>query len=428
MVSSGISNHMAVSRPADVMAMGNVKNPAGDFGAIMARSGNTGLSDFRNPVAGSGMNTERTLNRLAVAVTGNGGDSRVQQPSETTKTSDSVKTSSVKKDADTVKKVESKVNDAVRKITDKIKEELNVTDEEIQNALEALGINIMDLMDEGNLADFIVELTGMESSVELLVSADLQGAMEEISAFLEDVLADLAKEFGVSTEEMEQMISDAMKDSVLDEGAADNTDNVDALQHPEKHKDPAEDMNAQKNAVEEENEVANQDLRKNTEPEETDKGVNENAPNGKVMKVESSSGADHKSMDMTGNQNNDFAGTMMNQLVEAVTEALEVNEVSAPVNPVEIINQIVEAARVTLNQETTTMEMMLNPENLGKVNLNISVKEGVVTASLVAQNEAVKQAIENQIVILKENLNQQGLKVEAVEVTVESHAFEDGAT
>lgn len=72
------------------------------------------------------------------------------------------------------------------------------------------------------------------------------------------------------------------------------------------------------------------------------------------------------------------------------------------------------------------MEMMLNPENLGKVNLNVSVKEGVVTATLTAQDELVKSAIENQLLTLKESLNNQGLKVEAVEVTVESHAFEAG--
>lgn len=69
------------------------------------------------------------------------------------------------------------------------------------------------------------------------------------------------------------------------------------------------------------------------------------------------------------------------------------------------------------------MEIALNPENLGKVNLLVSVREGVVTAKLVAENEQVKKALEGQLNVLKENMSNQGLKVEAVEVTVQNNAF-----
>ena len=44
------------------------------------------------------------------------------------------------------------------------------------------------------------------------------------------------------------------------------------------------------------------------------------------------------------------------------------------------------------------MEIQLNPENLGKINLTVVAKDGMITAQLTAQNEAVKNAIENQIV------------------------------
>ena len=48
----------------------------------------------------------------------------------------------------------------------------------------------------------------------------------------------------------------------------------------------------------------------------------------------------------------------------------------------------------------------------------------MVTAQLAVENEAVKQALESQMVIVRENMNNQGLKVEAVEVTIASHEFE----
>lgn len=70
------------------------------------------------------------------------------------------------------------------------------------------------------------------------------------------------------------------------------------------------------------------------------------------------------------------------------------------------------------------MEMQLNPENLGKIYIHVSEKAGAITAQISASNESVKEALQAQIVTLKENLSQQGVKVEAVEVTVESHEFE----
>lgn len=88
-----------------------------------------------------------------------------------------------------------------------------------------------------------------------------------------------------------------------------------------------------------------------------------------------------------------------------------------------IVRQIVEQVKVQVKPDTVSMELQLNPENLGKVNLHVSSKEGAVTAQLFVQNETVKQAIEGQIMVLREAMQQQGIKVEAVEVTVQTGDF-----
>ena len=90
----------------------------------------------------------------------------------------------------------------------------------------------------------------------------------------------------------------------------------------------------------------------------------------------------------------------------------------------ELIDQIVDNIRLNVSQDTTSIEMQLNPENLGRVYVHLSAKEGTVNAQLTATNEVVKEALEAQIVTLKENLNQAGVKVDAVEITVSSHGFE----
>ena len=66
----------------------------------------------------------------------------------------------------------------------------------------------------------------------------------------------------------------------------------------------------------------------------------------------------------------------------------------------------------------------MNPENLGKVYVNISSEEGVVNAQFHATNEVVKEALEAQVATLRESLNQAGVKVDAIEVTIASHEFE----
>ena len=68
--------------------------------------------------------------------------------------------------------------------------------------------------------------------------------------------------------------------------------------------------------------------------------------------------------------------------------------------------------------------MTLNPQSLGNVAVNLISKNGALTAEFTTQTEAAKAALESQIVVLKENLEQQGVKVDAVDVTVSSHAFE----
>lgn len=105
-------------------------------------------------------------------------------------------------------------------------------------------------------------------------------------------------------------------------------------------------------------------------------------------------------------------------------------EIPVPQAPVpqaamqEVIDQIVEYAKVSLSEDVKSIEMQLNPENLGKVYLHVSEKQGSVTAQLTAQNENVKEALVQQAVAIKEALNQQGVKVDAVEVSAGTHEFE----
>lgn len=79
--------------------------------------------------------------------------------------------------------------------------------------------------------------------------------------------------------------------------------------------------------------------------------------------------------------------------------------------------QIVEQARMIRTAENTEMVINLKPEHLGQLTLRVSVSQnGAVNASFYSDNAQVRAAIENSIVQLKQELNEQGLKVENVQV------------
>ncbi|MDE7225209.1 MAG: flagellar hook-length control protein FliK, partial [Acetatifactor sp.] len=91
----------------------------------------------------------------------------------------------------------------------------------------------------------------------------------------------------------------------------------------------------------------------------------------------------------------------------------------------QIMNQVLDYMKVSMRPEDTVLDMHLHPESLGSLHIQISAREGVMTAHFTASSEAVKNVLETQMAVLKENFLQQDIKVEAIEVTVESHQFED---
>ena len=89
-----------------------------------------------------------------------------------------------------------------------------------------------------------------------------------------------------------------------------------------------------------------------------------------------------------------------------------------------IMDQIMNYMKIQLSPDTTSLEMQLHPASLGTLQVQIASKGGIVTANFITQNEAVKAALESQMVQLRESFEEQGVKVEAIEVTVQSHEFE----
>lgn len=90
----------------------------------------------------------------------------------------------------------------------------------------------------------------------------------------------------------------------------------------------------------------------------------------------------------------------------------------------QVVNQILDYMKLSMKPENTVLNMQLHPESLGTLHIQITAREGIMTAHFTASSEAVKNVLENQMAVLKEHFEQQDIKVDAIEVTVESHQFE----
>ncbi len=90
----------------------------------------------------------------------------------------------------------------------------------------------------------------------------------------------------------------------------------------------------------------------------------------------------------------------------------------------EIMNQILDYMKIQLNADADYLEMQLQPESLGTLQIRITAKEGIMTAQFTTASESVRAALESQMVQLQQQLENQNIKVEAIEVMVQSHAFE----
>ena len=89
----------------------------------------------------------------------------------------------------------------------------------------------------------------------------------------------------------------------------------------------------------------------------------------------------------------------------------------------DIMNQIMDHMKINLKADVQELQMQLHPASLGTVNVQIASKDGAVTAHFTTQNETVRAVIETQLIQLKQQFEEQGIKVDAVEVTVANHQY-----
>lgn len=373
---------------------------SGDFKSVMAASlangatnGNIGKTNIKDNL----INVQNTNTNKTSAKNNTSEDK--SSVTGSVKNADTSSISDVNSKADN-KDVTDTVKEVCEDIKDAIKEEFDVSDEDIKVAMELLGLTALDLLSTAKVAELIEQLTGTDA-LTLITNEDMMQSFNNIINVVDEANADIAGMLGVKTEEV---------------GIVLEQNNIVPVVNSE--------------------DTAKQDNVKEADTKNADDNINQTVDNqeslsevlAKKITTESDSKAKNN-MSESNEANNkvtyaDVADNMISNITDTFADII--TEGISTVKEADIVNQVIDSVKLMASRELTSMEVMLNPEHLGSVHITVTARNGIVSAQIAAQNEQVKTALENQMVTLREQFESQGLKVDAVEITVMAHSFEAG--
>ena len=401
--------------------------------------------DFMSMLGNFAVNNSQQNNPVTFQVSDNTSNKTVEYEKLSTKDDRIPKVTGKTDDAD-MQKVDQAVEEFAKEVQQEVKELLGVDDAQLEAAMKELGLTYQDLTDPVNLANLVMNLTGEEDQLGLLMNADFQELMQNVEVLSKNLLqelgmtpqeaaevfAQLEQNAAQITEEVPQQMQE-VTDTQADVLKVQQTDDVQITEQKSQVTGLTETNAAATESVESDGNVQNveepvsQEVRvENDQTASQQEGQQEEAPeNSMTTEDDASLLQQNDTTEKSIFTEHTFQQTVQtirtDNITAAPTTAVPQNVV---LNTLDVIRQVSEFTRVMYQGDTTSMEMQLNPENLGKIYVQVTAKEGVVTAHLAVQNEIVKEALENQTIQLRENMNQQGIKVEAVEVTIASHEFE----
>ena len=276
---------------------------------------------------------------------------------------------------------------------------LEIPVEELLTLMEDMGMESLDILDPAKLTALFVQASGAEDSYALVTDGELyedyQALMKQLNAALQE-----------SGQKLE--MDDVQMPELLNRLSEQQT-----LQQTVQTEIPAEEVTREESSSEIPVETVVQNpANAAKEPEVSDRESNQK---------ESSSDKEQTGNGETGNI---FLQNLKEEAFRPEVQQTADMPAAAETDTENIMRQIMDYMKLQLREETTNLEMQLHPASLGTVQVQIASKAGAVTANFIAQNEAVKAALESQMVQLTQRFEEQGVKVEAVEVTVQTHEFE----
>ena len=339
-------------------------------------------------------------------------------------------------------------------IVEKVTEDLDITEDKLCEIMQMLGITSMELLQPENLTALFANATGIENNPqELVLNSDFTGLYADVMDIASQNQALLEAVSNMEVLENPQVLeiftepdnpgeinTASAEEDIAKVQISDVTDKTEepVFQQPQV-KSEAMGTSETISASEDNTVSGSQGMLETAEVEASN--ISETAVSSEsidssetvslksekqVMKTDlnSDSSSDERSFD--DKSENRVLHTMINEQMqpEGVFEAFDVQPKYTSVNTTDIIRQIVDQISIAKTTGESVIEMQLNPENLGKLYINVTERNSEITARIAVSNETVKNALESQMAALRENLQDANIRVNDVEITIATHEFE----
>lgn len=415
------------------------------------KSKDTGFSGVLSLAAGKKINvvnSDKALNSVAMMKPSKASSddaASIAKPDKDKETDikDSLNNNSLKTDSKDDKKVTELNSDQKSEILDKIEDDLSVTEDQIVNAMQILGLSFQDLFDPKNLIRLMSQLLGTEDNSSALLMN--QGVKDLINDF-KILSAETGIDIVSSGKETEPLSINVDTEPVADETVGNKeifSINTEETIQEVDNNTPAitESSNNSESADTKADKVQSVNITVSDQREQTEKTeeVKTDTEEKTQVRVETAAGDDETGRTSDQSFREDFfsknengRNTSETPLVKENTTLVFSQTYSMPEAVYEttsssncevqladsIINQIVRSAKLTLTDTSSTMEMVLNPEQLGKIYMEVAARDGAVKARILAENENVKNMLETRLEILQQDFKEQGIKVDSIEISV----------
>lgn len=290
----------------------------------------------------------------------------------------------------------------------KLKKLLNVDDETLENLLQTTGVLIQDLLDPTAMQDFILQVNDA-TSVDLLIDESLNNLVQQALQLLNDVLTESTGTGNTEVYPDEMVFQGDTASAQTEEQPAAGTEK---MQMAETEAEPAVHITPENKTV------------------QTDaKGSGIETDNAEVqITVQTENAGDtDASADWMKQNSEDVISNLNQAMTQAASGPALTETYDTVVSQTDIVRQVVDEIKLNLSKDVTSMTLQLNPEQLGKVQIHVTTKNGVMQAQIIAETEAARNAVESGLSLLKEAFNNRDLKVDAIEVMVGTQDyFENG--
>ena len=301
------------------------------------------------------------------------------------------------KDMD-MEKVQEVLGTIVQNLIGQITDTFSISEEELQGIMDDLGMTKMDLTDPASLNELLMNISGAQDSFALLTDENLYGNVKGIMNLQNELVGQAQEDLKLTPEEWQQTVAGIAQETVAEP--------VITVEMDDAVNTAAESQTGEAAIPTQEPEILENQAAQNTQGEKAgDFGE----------KQEHAANGEHGNLLLQNLKEGNFL-TQLQQTAQT--------EEAGPVDTQDIMRQIMDYMKVSVKPDSSDLEMQLHPQSLGTLHIQMAAKNGVVTANFITENETVKAALESQMVQLKENFTEQGIKVEAIEVTVQTHQFE----